>query len=638
MRLVLVNPPSCFRDVTDLAPPLGLLTLATVAEQLAGWETNVLDFNLDMAAGSSPSQVEDFYDWAVPRISALGPDAVGFTSMCLESHVALELAGRVKAQLPGVVTIFGGSHFGSIAEELLVNFPAVDYVIRGEAERALAHLLRSIASGAEREHDCLPSVVFGRKTTAGVPFQGSRYLGEVDLDAQPFPDFTLINLEAYFSLNPRRLLLYEAGRGCIFNCSFCYSPNHHGRGFRDRSPSRILEDLVKLAELGASHVFFVQDNFINSPEWALAICDLIAREDLPFTWSCYATLPQLNSRLIESLSKAKCTGIFFGLDAIDASAQSRLGKHFVRDWETSIDKLRCCINAGILPTCAFILEPISGSGSDAVMRAALDCRNLGCDVHINTLVVYNQTEINRREQQSESGLFYSTLKAELLLDTSAVVAANPLAEKLPDLFPYHVGCGEPINWEKFVVGAFVLHSVVYAFPKSFEVWLDEGGSTEDLVARIDKQMIDALRGSNPLVRRATALRWAGQRLMEDLSNHGQDILRREVAAFILACGEPKYLIRSLRQGEEREGLARNCLNVKGREVSDFLGVAEVPRGGFGEGEIALRFDERIEFLRATKDLYDLVASIGAACHDGLPLKLDDAALEYLERNDWLKLG
>src|ERR1039458_2482278 len=93
MKVVLVNPPKSRYDVEELAPPLRLLRLAGVAHNL-GSTVHVEDYNLlwrlDARLQSS------FYETAADRLLSLDADIYGFTSMAVDSHVALELARLVK--------------------------------------------------------------------------------------------------------------------------------------------------------------------------------------------------------------------------------------------------------------------------------------------------------------------------------------------------------------------------------------------------------------------------------------------------------------------------------------------------------------------------------------------------------------
>src|SRR6266536_593966 len=130
MRLTLVQPLNGLHDHFELAPPLGLLSIAAAVED-DGVDVTLVDMNL--RGMRNPAWLTgDFYPRAVAVMAATRPDVVGFTSMVLESHVCLELARRIKQADPDVVTVLGGPHFTAIAREALDLYPWIDYVITGE--------------------------------------------------------------------------------------------------------------------------------------------------------------------------------------------------------------------------------------------------------------------------------------------------------------------------------------------------------------------------------------------------------------------------------------------------------------------------------------------------------------------------
>ena len=96
MKVVLVNPPNNYDDSFELAPPLGLLSLASALADEAV-DVVILDFNLRSIADHDFVD-RDFYARALREIAAEGPDVVGLTSMVVNSHVALELARRLRAE------------------------------------------------------------------------------------------------------------------------------------------------------------------------------------------------------------------------------------------------------------------------------------------------------------------------------------------------------------------------------------------------------------------------------------------------------------------------------------------------------------------------------------------------------------
>ncbi|MFB7329696.1 B12-binding domain-containing radical SAM protein [Streptomyces sp. NPDC056190] len=495
MRLTLIQPPNGLKDHFDLAPPLGLLVVASAAEA-EGAEVSLVDFNL--RGMQDPSLLDgDFYERATAMVCRTTPDVIGLTSMALESHVCLELARRIKSSRPDCTVVLGGPHFTAIATQVLTFYPWVDYVVTGEGERAIRGLLRYIARGGTGKP---PENVAAR---CGEDIHLDRKIKPLEsLDEIPAPAYHLVRLEEYFALNPRRLVDYEPGRGCIFRCGFCYSPKHWGQGEQLRAGEEIVADLQRLRQLGADHVFFVQDNFFNFTASSKALCEHIARADLGLTWNCYITLQRLVPEVLDALATAGCREIFVGVDAVTTAAQEDFGKHFYKGWEPLRQRLVQALTRGIVPTCAFMVDlPDCGdhSATDQVLTTALLCRLLGAGIRLNTLTVYNGTATEAAVTTRPEPC---SLKPALLLDTPLVIQDNPYAIDQPELFPFHSTYADLRLYAQFVTNMHIAYTVFTGFTRTLVQYVfADGGSLWELLTQIAHRVGDLL-ALHPAQRRA----------------------------------------------------------------------------------------------------------------------------------------
>jgi hypothetical protein len=498
--------------------------------------------------------------------------------MGLESHVSLELAKRIKIAMPAATTILGGSHFGAIPEDLISLFSFVDFVVSGEGENPLRSILSTLEEPTNELEWSLPSNVFFRQDD--IPCRGRRPTEAFDLNVLPFPAYDLVDVGRYFSLNHRQVINYEAGRGCVFSCAFCYSPGHY-HGARDKRPELILLELCRLTEAGARHIFFVDDNFVNSPRWARALCELIIKAQLPLQWSCYATLPQINDDLIDLFSLAGCRGIFFGIDAVSEESQIAFAKNFARKKVPVLKKLQRCVEQGITPTCAFILDVSDDADTfNQTISLATECRALGCDVHLNALSIYSGTPLSK--QQSSRETTYSTLKASLLLDSPPVVIDNQFAEEYPLLFPLHVALGDITAWQSFLAKLYTLFAGLYALPDSLQHTLNEEKLPASILVRFADDRFCKILCDLPVKDRRL---WAVKTLFDYLATESKGIsksLSREWACLLLSSQGAPTSLQLVVDGASREVL-----------VSRFLDLATYrEQGAFqGEWEFALLEEE-----------------------------------------------
>ena len=82
-----------------------------------------------------------FVDWCADRVVEPQPRIVGFTSVFQQQLASLALAKRIKARLPDTFIVMGGANCeATMGVETVRQFPFVDAVVSGEADRVFAEL------------------------------------------------------------------------------------------------------------------------------------------------------------------------------------------------------------------------------------------------------------------------------------------------------------------------------------------------------------------------------------------------------------------------------------------------------------------------------------------------------------------
>jgi B12 binding domain/Radical SAM superfamily len=479
MKLVLVNPPHTFIDRSEIGPPLGLLRLAAAATQ-SGTETEIIHLNLLIHPLPELMANDDFYDQAALDIAGHNADIVGITSMAVDSHVALEIARRLKERQPGVRVVLGGTHFTVIATEIIKTYPWIDYVIAGEGETAIQKLVRTNPA---------PQSIL-----RGTPLHSMDGIG-LPLD--------LLNSSQYFDVNPNRSLDFETGRGCRYRCSFCYSPGHYG-GFRNFEIRESLAELTTACSYGFKSFFFVEDNFLNDGSRALRFFEELCELQLDMTWAAYVTFPELTAQYISAMAQAGCVALFAGIDAVGRASRREYKKAFVRDEQVMVDRIRRCVDHGITPTCAFLLTPPSMAGGQNLLetlRLALTARTSGARVRLNTLTIYNNTGIAENLRQC----FFDPVKTKLMLDVPLAVEENPYAVSRPDLFPYHARYVGKLEWQDFLALAHCLYTLFEVYPHSLQHAWDESGVPPTEIASSVLDNIGSLLDIPKVARRESEL-------------------------------------------------------------------------------------------------------------------------------------
>jgi len=321
--------------------PLGILSLAAALEE-AGHAVTVLDFTPGLANGELPAD-GSLYPLIARSIHDKHPDVIGFSSMCSSFHLALRMAEAAKREMPEIPVIFGGPQASVADRDILESFPFVDMVLRGEAEQTLPQLIDEISSGSEA---CNTEGLTWRAATARIRRNPDPKLLP-DLDALPMPAFHLLPSGA------RKTLTLEGGRGCPFSCSFCSTSTYWRRRFRMKSVERLIREIRTLHRThGAEFFSILHDMFTANSKRVRAFCDALKAEALPVHWGCSARIDCVDEALLEEMSAAGCTAVFYGIETGSARMQAEIGK------KLPIEKVESTIEAslrlGIEPTVSFM--------------------------------------------------------------------------------------------------------------------------------------------------------------------------------------------------------------------------------------------------------------------------------------------
>jgi radical SAM superfamily enzyme YgiQ (UPF0313 family) len=305
-RVLFVRPPLVFdRRIGHEGPhpPLESLYLAALLEPR--YDVGLLD---GMTHIGQVEQIGRFIDRAgmsdgqlADGIRAFKPDVVCLSSMWVNQKSSLErTADLVKSVSSDIVTIAGGLLPSSLPQEISAR-PSIDYVIAGEGEVALPHLLQGLAGGKVEPL----SGIHSRCVEA--PPERSAAMAP-SLDALPSPAYHLVDFNEYRSP-------FEGGqvknfpyigvlptRGCTYACSFCSLPNVTARTFRRLSVERVIADMELLkGQYGIKEFHFYDANLLNDPAYAkdLFRAMIAARIQVPWLSEAGLAIWELNREILD---------------------------------------------------------------------------------------------------------------------------------------------------------------------------------------------------------------------------------------------------------------------------------------------------------------------------------------------------
>ncbi len=255
-KILFVEPPRIYWFVMGeyLPPPTTLLILAAYIErELPGIEIEVLDCQ---AENMNWQGLEKYIESSNPSMVLTS----GFTCNTYSCARAVEIAKTVNKD---IITVVGGIHFSSVPEESLIDFPEIDYIIRGEGELTIVELIKSLNNGKKIQNIKGLSFKHNDKIIHTPP----RPLIK-NLDILPYPAYHLIEdyiKHYHFSMmagRNTRYMVLEGARGCDHRCSFCTQWKHWGGMWRSKSVKRIADEIEHLNETyGGVFLWLTDDHF-----------------------------------------------------------------------------------------------------------------------------------------------------------------------------------------------------------------------------------------------------------------------------------------------------------------------------------------------------------------------------------------
>lgn len=245
----------------------------------------------------------------------LKPDVVGYTVYTGTQNYYLDLNHQIKAQLPGVFSIFGGPHPTFFPE--MIEHEGVDGICVGEGEYATLDLLNALQAGAEIAG--IPNWHF--KCNSQIVRNPVRpLLTSRQLDELPFPDRDLL-----YNVHPasrrNKIRPFITGRGCPYSCTYCFNKAYRelyrglGKATRRRSVENVVREIKAVRErYPLEFITFMDDTFILNRQWLQEFAVRYKAEvGLPF-W-CQVRADLVTDEMMALFKEAGCVSVSFGLEA-----------------------------------------------------------------------------------------------------------------------------------------------------------------------------------------------------------------------------------------------------------------------------------------------------------------------------------
>ncbi|MEK6871456.1 MAG: radical SAM protein [Nanoarchaeota archaeon] len=295
---------------TPIYPPLGLAYLAGYVRQF-GIDVKIIEAN---ALDLTHQQIKQ-------EIDAYKPD---FLALSASSSLMEEVEKLTKLTPDKCIVILGGIHASSMPEQVLKDYPRIDFVVRGEGEETIRHIINS---------ELLENIdgISYRKNGKIMHNKDSKFIE--NLDALPFPARDLLPMHKYFSFEARRYPIdyIVSGRGCPYRCTFCADFITSGRKLRIRSAENLVAEVEHLVNnYGVQEIDFQDDNFTYYPDRIFKFCELMVQKGLhkKVIWKVAngVRCDKVSLPMLKAMKKAGCYMLSIGIESGNQEILNKMKK------------------------------------------------------------------------------------------------------------------------------------------------------------------------------------------------------------------------------------------------------------------------------------------------------------------------
>lgn len=263
------------------------------------------------------------------------------------NYLVSELVKKLKAKNWPTKIIGGGPLLRVVGKDYFHCFDGFDFLIDGEAERAIVKFAKMIEGNASIHE--IPGLIY-RNNNKIYHNENDRIDNINELvaplyDEEVYPALYKKNQKAY-------VFQIDDSRGCPNTCSFCVHPSMNGQLVRCRHAKEIVNQMAELQKRFGAYCFRFTGS--NTPKKLLReVTNEILSRGLDVRYSCYASI---NMTSIEEIRKFKVSGLcglFIGVETLDEYVLNNIFKK-KQDNEDAKRLVKSCLEEDIYTTTSWI--------------------------------------------------------------------------------------------------------------------------------------------------------------------------------------------------------------------------------------------------------------------------------------------
>lgn len=245
----------------------------------------------------------------------INPDII-FSSCLTDSRLSsFKLAKIAKKLNSEVITVIGNAHATAMYDQILRNYPEIDYVILGEGEITCFELIESL-NGTGKVISMVNGIAY------------FSYFGKVvvtekrplaNLDEFPF------SKKHRFFINEPTTALISTSRGCPYGCTYC-SLTKFWQRWRGKSVEKVIEEIDFLVQNGLKHLIFNDDHFTYDKERTMKIVEHFKKYN--FTWVMQTRVDKIDKEMYDLFRETRCTIVAFGVESMSPTILKNIRKGY----------------------------------------------------------------------------------------------------------------------------------------------------------------------------------------------------------------------------------------------------------------------------------------------------------------------
>ncbi|HXK62289.1 MAG TPA: radical SAM protein, partial [Acidobacteriota bacterium] len=265
-----------------------------------------------------------------------------------------DMYGVMLAKSVGATTMAFGTHVTPMPFETMRDFPALDFVLRGEPELTFRELIDILEDREDSRPEWVerllrksdsswqPARAEEKQLGSGPDLHRVKGLvwrdrGEIkrncdrpfipDLNELPVPLYHLLPLQQYrMPLMKGPFSFVLTSRGCPAGCRYCIKHVSYQNSVRLLSPQRIVEEIEILVDKGVRNIHMYADLFTVNREQVMGLCELLLEKRLKIKWTCNSRVDYVDREMLLQMGRAGCWMISWGIESGNEIILRRAGK------------------------------------------------------------------------------------------------------------------------------------------------------------------------------------------------------------------------------------------------------------------------------------------------------------------------